>query len=624
MADEPTERRLAAILAADVVGYSRLIGLDEAGTVGALKAIRKELIDASITAHKGRIVKLTGDGMLVEFPSVVNAVACAVDIQRGMRLRNAGIPQHRRIEFRIGVNLGDIIVEDGDIFGDGVNVAARLEGIAEPGGICISASVREHVGNRLSVTFEDAGEQSLKNIARPVRVYRVASIESAAQIAPKGAPLMSAIREKPSIAVLPFSNMSGDPEQEYFADGMTEDLITDLSKVSGLSVIARNSVFTYKGRHADVQEVSRRFNVAAILEGSVRKAGQRVRINAQLVDGADGTHLWADRYDRDLTDIFALQDEITKTIVEQLKVRLLPGEKEAIEAEPTQNLDAYDYYLQGRHFYHLHSVPQLLIAQRLFRKAVELDPLYARAYSGMADCAWALFTNHYEGADPQEIMMASTTALRLDPTLAEAHASHGIALHLSGRQAEALVEFEKAIAIDPNLFEAFTLYAYACRDSGDLEGAARNYRRAAEIAPDDYRTLMLQAAMLRDLGRLSEFETTARTGIERAERALKTHPDIPLPASLGASILAALGERERALEWAARALAIAPDDPLTHYNVACVYALLNETEKALDLIEPWSERVNKVTRNWLANDTDFDSIRDHPRFKALLRPVDQA
>ena len=363
MADEHAERRLAAILAADVVGYSRLMGVDEAATLGALKASRKELVDASIAGHKGRIVKLTGDGILAEFTSVVNAVACAVEIQRGMAARNAGVPQDRRIEFRIGVNLGDIVVDEGDIFGDGVNVAARLEGIAEPGGICISASVREHVGNRLDVAFDDAGEQRLKNIERPVRVFRVSPAMPAASTA-------SWIGQKPSIAVLPFSNMSGDPEQEYFADGVTEDLITDLSKVSGLSVIARNSVFTYKGKPADVQEVSRRFGVATVLEGSVRKAGLRIRINAQLIDGKDGTHLWADRYDRDLTDIFALQDEITKTIVEQLKVRLLPTEKQAIEAAPTQSIDAYNYYLQGRHFYHLHSTPHALIAQRLFRKAV--------------------------------------------------------------------------------------------------------------------------------------------------------------------------------------------------------------------------------------------------------------
>ncbi len=615
MAEERVQRRLTAILAADMVGYSRLMGADERGTLSALKEHRRELVDGRIAEHEGRIVKLTGDGMLVEFPSVVNAVACAVEIQRGMRRRNADTPTDRRIEFRIGVNLGDVVVEGNDIFGDGVNVAARLEGIARPGGICVSGSVREHIGNRLDIPFEDIGEQTLKNIERPIRVYRIAvAPEAVPAAAPSGAPG----REKPSIAVLPFSNMSGDPEQDYFADGMTEDLITDLSKVSGLSVIARNSVFTYKGRSVDVQEVSRRFNVAKILEGSVRKAGQRVRINAQLVDGKEGTHLWADRYDRDLTDIFALQDEITHAIVEQLKVRLLPAEKQAIEAEPTQNVDAYNYYLQGRHFYHLHSTQHALLAQRLFRKAVELDPLYARAYSGLADCAWFLFTNHHESASVEEILTASTTALRLDPMLAEAHASQGMALHLSGRNKEARVEFDKAIALDPNLFEAYYLCAYACRDGGDPEGAVRMYGRAAELAPDDYRTKMLMSVMLRDLGRSSEFRIAAEEGLERAERALKINPDIPLAASLGASTLAALGERSRALDWAARALTIAPDDPLTHYNIACVYALLGEDEKALDLLEPWSGRVNKVTKNWLVNDTDFDSLRDHPRFKRLV------
>jgi len=617
MADERAERRLAAILATDVVGYSRLMGVDEAGTLAALKASRKELVDVRIAEHHGRIVKLTGDGTLVEFTSVVNAVACAVEIQRGMSLRNAGVPEDRRIELRIGVNLGDVVVEDGDIFGDGVNVAARLEGIAEPGGICISASVREHVGNRLDIAFEDAGEQSLKNIERPIRVYRVAPPRLVVQGVP-GMAHAGAAGVRPSIAVLPFSNMSGDPEQEYFADGMTEDLITDLSKVSGLSVIARNSVFTYKGRPADIQEVSRRFGVATVLEGSVRKAGQRVRINAQLIDGKDGTHLWADRFDRDLTDIFALQDEITKTIIEQLKVRLLPAERRAIEAPPTQSIDAYNHYLQGRHFYHLHSTQHAQLAQRLFRKAVELDPLYARAYSGLADCAWFLFTNHHESATVQEILAASTTALELDPTQAEAHASHGMALHLSGQHKEAAAEFEKSIEMDPNLFEGFYLYAYACRDSGDAKGAARMYARASELAPDDFRTALMLFQMLRDLGRPDESLRAAHVGLERAERALAAHPDIPLPASLSASTFAALGERSLALEWAARALTIAPDDPLTRYNIACVYALLGEKDQAIDLLEQWSARANKVTRRWLVNDTDFDGLRGQPRFKALV------
>ena len=276
--------------------------------------------------------------------------------------------------------------------------------------------------------------------------------------------------------------MSGDPEQEYFADGITEDIITDLSKVSALSVIARNSVFTYKGKHADVQEVGRRFNVAYILEGSVRKAGQRVRINAQLIDAKDGTHLWADRYDRDLTDIFAIQDEITKTIVEQLKVKLLPQEKKAIEAAPTQNIDAYNYYLQGRHLFHLHTQQHVLLAQRMFRKAVELDPSYARAYAGLADCAWFLYNDQHEGTTVDDIHAASLKALELDPDLAEAHASYGMALHYLDRYPEAVDEFEQAIRLDPNLFEAYYFYGFAARDRGDLETAVRMQERCVAIS----------------------------------------------------------------------------------------------------------------------------------------------
>ena len=304
------ERRLTAILAADVVGYSRLMSSNEAGTIAALRSLRKELADPAITAHKGRIFKLTGDGMLVEFPSVVSAVACAVDIQSAMRTRNASTSE-ARIEFRIGVNLGDIIVEEGDIFGDGVNVAARLESIAPVGGIAVSQSVRDHVGKRLDLAFEDMGERRLKNIDAPVRVYSITLDQP-----PKdGTSSARQQGERPSVAVLPFINMSGDPEQEYFSDGITEDIITDLSKVSGLFVVARNTVFTYKGKTVEVQQVAKHLGVNFILEGSVRKAGTRVRVTGQLIHGKDGGHVWADRYDRDLTDIFAIQDEITHAIV---------------------------------------------------------------------------------------------------------------------------------------------------------------------------------------------------------------------------------------------------------------------------------------------------------------------
>nr|MBA3519694.1 tetratricopeptide repeat protein [Hyphomicrobiales bacterium] len=560
------ERRLAAIMAADVVGYSRLMGANEAATLADLKTHRRELVDSKIAEHQGRIVKLTGDGMLVEFTSVVNAVACAAEIQRKMLERNRNVPEQLRIQFRIGVNIGDIIVEEGDIFGDGVNLAARLEGVATPGGIAVSGTVRDHIGNRLDIGFEDTGEQALKNIDRPVRVYRVMLAPASTQTAVTAAAAsVRTSREKPSIAVLPFSNMSGDPEQEYFADGITEDIITDLSKVSGLSVISRNTTFTYKGKHADVQEVSRRFNVSNVVEGSVRKAGQRVRINAQLIDGKDGTHLWADRYDRDLTDIFAIQDEITQTIVGQLKVRLLPQEKTAIEAAPTRNLEAYNFYLQGRHFYHLHTTPHALLARRMFNKAVELDPEFARAYAGLADCASFLYLNSDPGTTPAQILSASARALELDPSLAEAHAAHGFGLHNCGRHQEAVAEFERAIALDGNLFEACYFYGWASKNVGDWETAARMLARAAEISPDDYRTPLMLAQVYENLGRVPDAEAATWVGVERAERALAAHPDVLLPASLGAAGLAWLGESARAIEWASRALTIAPDDPLTQY-----------------------------------------------------------
>src|SRR5947207_13020018 len=442
------ERRLTAILAADVVGYSRLMGANETGTLAALKTLQTDFIDGKIAEHQGRIVKLTGDGMLVEFPSVVNAVACAADVQRGMRDRNAGMSQERRIEFRMGVNLGDVIVEGEDIFGDGVNVAGRLESIAPVGGITVSQSVRDHVGNRLGLTFEDMGERRLKNIERPIRVYGI-SLDAP----PSGetSAIASTHREeKPSIAVLPFINMSGDPEQEYFSDGITEDIITDLSKVSGLFVVARNTAFTYKGKSVEAQRVAKHLGVNFILEGSVRKVGSRVRVTGQLIDGKKGGHMWADRYDRDLTDIVAIQDEITHAIVEQLKVKLLPQEKKSIVQTPTDNLEAYTYYLKGRELFHRGSKSCYKAAREMFVKATELDPSYARAYAGIADCDTFLYLRTIEPISFDAILALSEKALALDNGLAEAHASRGEALSAVKRYAEAEPEFEKAISLDQN------------------------------------------------------------------------------------------------------------------------------------------------------------------------------
>ncbi|MEY2440367.1 MAG: adenylate cyclase [Verrucomicrobiota bacterium] len=609
------ERRLTAILAADVVGYSRLMGSDEAGTLARVKKLRSDLIEGKIADHQGRIVKLTGDGLLAEFPSVVSAVACAAEMQRGLREAEAEIQADRRIEFRMGVNLGDVIVEDDDIYGDGVNVAARLESIAAPGGIAVSQSVREHVGGRLNLIFQDRGEQRLKNIEKPIRVYDVLLEET-------GMTNAATMKDsRPSIAVLPFNNMSGDPEQEYFSDGITEDVITDLSKISGLFVVARHTAFTYKNKPLKVQQVGHELGVAFVLEGSVRKAGPRVRVTGQLINCKDGSHMWAERFDRDLTDIFAIQDEITHAIVEQLKVKLLPQEKKSIGQAPTDNVEAYTYYLRGRDFLHRRSKHYVRIARQMFAKAVELDPNYARAYAGMADCDSFFYLN-YRGTVPIDDLLATAEkALSLDNTLAEAHASRGLALAAGERYEEAKAEFEKAIALDPNSFEAHYFYARRSFAGGDLERAASLFERASQIRPEDYQSVCLLINIYRSLGRSEDSKDAARRGIELAERELSLHPDDPRPAHLGAGALFELGEMDRAREWIARALAIDPDDSLTLYNVACGYTKLGEFDLAFDMLERSILAGGSELANWVKHDSDLDGLRSQPRYQRFLEAI---
>ena len=408
MSGERVERRLAAILAADVAGYSRLMGRDEAGTLARLKALRRELIDPMVAEHKGRIVKTTGDGLLIEFPSVVEAVACAMTVQSGMGSRNAATPEDRRIEFRVGINSGDIIVEDGDIHGDGVNIAARLEGVAEPGGICVSAIVHDQVRDRLDCVFEDLGEQSLKNIVRPVRVYRIGP-----EIGPRASRPLSGVDatgtaavqpatlplpDKPSIAVLPFQNMSGDPEQEYFVDGMVEEIITALSRIRWLFVIARNSTFTYKGRPIEVKEIGRELGVRYILEGSVRKGGSRVRITAQLIDAETGAHLWADRFDGLIEDVFELQDKIALSVAGVIEPALQAAEMRRSAARPTTDLTAYDLYLRALAVFYPITKERVIEALRLFEEAIAIDPHYGPALSWAAMCHREIATSGWAEA----------------------------------------------------------------------------------------------------------------------------------------------------------------------------------------------------------------------------------
>jgi adenylate cyclase len=609
------ERRLTAILAADVVGYSRLMGSDEAGTLAQLKAVRAEVVEKEITRHQGRIVKLTGDGMLAEFASVVSAVQCAADIQRLMCQRNANCSPERRLEFRIGVNVGDVIVDGDDIYGDGVNVAVRLESIAEHSGVTVSQSVRDHVGNRLGLNFEDLGEQNLKNIEKPIHVYSVLLKDS-------GVSATTFMKDqRPSIAVLPFNNMSGDPEQEYFSDGITEDIITDLSKVSGLSVIARHSSFGYKSKPLKIQQIGRELGVNFVLEGSVRKAGARVRVTGQLVNCKEGSHIWAERFDRDLTDIFTIQDEITHAIVEQLKVKLLPQEKKSIGQMPTDNVEAYTYYLRGREFWHRHTKHHYQLARRMFAKAAELDSSYARAYAGIADCDSFLVLYYNQAISLEKILAITEKALSLDERLPEAHASRGLALSLSQRFDDAVMEFERAIALDRDSFEAHYFYGRACFAEGRIPQAVNLFERAAEIRPDDLSIQTTLTHVYRKLGRDRERIEAARKTVEIAEGQLSLHPEDARPAQMGIEGLIELGETDRAREWISRALALEPGDPTVQYNVACGYTKLGELDLAFDLLERSLPLATPEMKKWMKHDSDLDGLRNHPRYQKLLELI---
>src|SRR5271163_4714132 len=371
MSGKAVERRLVAILAADVAGYSRLTSADEEGTHQRLKAHLEQLVDPKIKEHRGRTVKNTGDGLLSEFASVVDAVRCAVEVQRAMTERNIDVPADNRIEFRIGINIGDIIVDKGDIFGDGVNVAARLEALAEPGGICVSRVVRDQIRDKLDFAFDDMGEQQVRNIARPVRAYRIGLGQKPP--APASAAPVLALPDKPSIAVLPFQNMSGDPEQEYFTDGMVEEIITSLARIRWLFVIARNSSFTYKGQAVDVKRVGRELGVRYVLEGSVRKGGNRVRITAQLIDALTDAHLWADRFDGSLEDVFELQDKVASSVAGVIEPALQAAEIRRSAERPTSNLNAYDLYLRALPLYESGEKNQTIEALDLLRRATERD-----------------------------------------------------------------------------------------------------------------------------------------------------------------------------------------------------------------------------------------------------------
>ena len=484
MAEERVQRRLAAILAADVVGYSRLMGEDEAGTLAALKLRRREVLAPLVSQHGGRIFKLMGDGALVEFPSVVDAVQCAVDIQSGMAAANAALPASKQLLLRIGVSLGDVMVEGGDLYGDGVNLAARLEGLAEPGGICLSEAAHHQVAAKLRLDYRDLGEQSVKNFDQPVRVYSIGT-----EPAPTASQPAALVRDKPAIVVLPFANMSGDPEQEFFADGLTEDVITELSRFRELLVISRNTSTRYKGKAVEVKKIARELAVHYLLEGSVRKLGNRVRVTVQLIDAEADRHIWADRYDRELADIFAIQDEVTSSVVATLFRRVEAATRERAASKPTENMVAYECLLAGKLLHHRSTKEDNAAAMVLLERAIELDPRYAHAH------AWAACT------------------------LGQAW-GYGFCADRDATWKRIMAELQTAHALDDNVSDVHRILAAVHLTNNDHDKAVYHQDRALQLNPNDDLIVVQQGEVLTWLGRADE-------GIDWIKKAMRLNPYHP-------------------------------------------------------------------------------------------------
>jgi adenylate cyclase len=551
----PATRRLAAILAADVAGYSRLMGADEEGTLERLKALRRELLDPKIAEHRGRIVKITGDGLLVEFASVVDAVRCAVAVQQAMPERDTGVAADSRIELRIGVNLGDVIVEDDDLYGDGVNIAARIEALADAGGVFVSNTVHDHVRDRLPFVFEDLGEQQVKNIARPVRVYRVRDIGADRSPSALAQPVLT-LPDKPSVAVLPFTNMSGDPEQEFFADGIAEDVITALVRYPSLFVIARNSSFTYKGGAVDVKQVGRELGVRYVLEGSLRKAGNRIRVTAQLVEAETGKHVWAERYDRDLADIFALQDEITEAVTIAIAPAIADAEQQRAMRKPPGSLDAWAAYQRGLWHVSKATTEDNALAQKYFQRAIDLDPTFSGAHVGLAigqaQAGDFQMRNRAETMSSTEAL--ARRAVALDSADAEACSLLANALWARGDYEGALAEAKRALAMTPNLAFAHHMLGTTWIFSGRPKEGLAALERSIRLDPRHPRSEVRLNQMALGLYFCRAYEAA----VEVARRAIRTYPDFAHPYRWLAAALGQLGRTAEAKKALEQAITIVP------------------------------------------------------------------
>jgi adenylate cyclase len=612
------DRTLVALWFADIAGYSARAAEDERGAL-RLVEILQPLSRETVQQYRGRLVKFLGDAVLAEFSSAEQAVRAAIALSTGYREESATAGCVGNL--RIGVHLVDVAVgPDGDLYGYGVNVAARIQQAAEPGQVLLSQDIWRQLRSRQDFRYEDLGDQSLKGVGS-IRLYAVnAEHESttplSAGLANTSQPA-SAKQTIRSLAVLPFADLSPERDQEYFGDGVAEEILNAVARISRLHVPARTSCFAFRWLNLDAREIGKRLGVQSLLEGSVRKAGQRLRISVQLIDARNGYHLWSERFDRQLDDIFTVQEEIANSVINYLGLSLTPREDHQLHKHSTTNVEAYEFYLRGRKLFQKWTHENIALARQMFERAVAIDPDFAAAWAGLATAHVHLF-----GCDSEphleKAREASARALTLDPESAEAHVAAGQGFSMEQRYSEAAAEFERAIELDPTLFDAHYYYARSCFKCGELEKSLRLFQQAQRVPFEDYQAVYLEALVLRQLKRHDEANQVYRRALESSRKYVDLHPDEPRPYVLAAGALARLGEVERAKHSADRAISLAPDDDAILYNAACALAVVGDKERALDTLER-ALNAGLAGGDWIMQDPDWEQLRDHPRFNALAK-----
>ncbi|MEH6456505.1 MAG: tetratricopeptide repeat protein [Cocleimonas sp.] len=589
----------------DIVGFTSLMGVDEDKAIKVLDKNRN-FHRSLVNKFRGEWLNEMGDGILASFSTPTDAVRCACEIQREAKKAGIGL--------RIGIHQGEVVFENNDVLGDGVNVASRLQDLAEEGSINISDAVCNDVKNKTGIMVEFIGEKSFKNVDQPIKVYKATCESNPSELSRQSYSKDYSQDKRPSVAVLPFVNMSNDPEQEYFCDGITEDILNDLTQLKDIRVVARTSSFAYKDKNQDIRDIGLQLSVETIVEGSVRKAGNKLRITAQLINVADGFHLWSDRYDRELEDVFAIQNEISKIIVESLEIELSSKDRRKIEKTKTQNVQAYDHYIKGRFYLHKIHRNTTNYAIKLFAEAIDIDKRYALAYSGLAD-SYAQYYMYFDRnkLTLQKALDLSQQALELDPDLAESHSSRGIALSHNAEYQEAEQEFDKALQINPNLFVANYQYARASRAQGKFSKAVHLFEVATKTRPDDYESAVFLVAAYDDLNESEKLEKEVKRCIKVVKNHLELNPGDSRALYLGAQVLIRAGEKQEAIEWMEKSLTIDPDEPSVYYNAACISSLLGNLEDAINYFE-FAIGAGYVSKEWIANDSDLDLIRNHPKF----------